>query len=312
MTYEEALAALRHRGTGKGMDRRVIASKTELQRVVNADGGPHLVDLVLCDKHILTWKPGGNIALTTRGWWNQMTIDRYNRYLPYGFRVVQDRLFWFVKTPSGTRPFKDGMELRPDGKVVALCDQLNCIDATELLVKVRAYAKTYTKELVAGRIPRDGGSRLMNHDCGICAATVRILRGGHIEAAVTHYLEHVLEHAPDSSLPPSLVLVPAHHVHAVSRCFDSDGRGGVMTRQFMYDLIECSWTESQVLIRKPRSKKKLVEQTEAVMTTLNMPRTDIQPRAHARNIRMMLEDWLLDMFGFQIQPGYENIYNIQR
>lgn len=263
MNYERALKTLVHGRTKKPLEWKKVGNETWLHRVVSADGGPHLVDLVLFGKHILTWKPNGNIALDNKGWWTRTTKDRYHQYLPAGFHLFQDRPFWFLHTPTGTRVFRKGMELTPEGfDVTTPLTKLH--DARNVQLQVHLYVREYIKRLLRGELQKPGGSG----DCATCLANDRTTA------------DHVYEHLQNDTFPSSLLL------------------NRVTWLPVLADAVGLLWQENQKIWRRPRTRKAFAERAEAVILMETPPPTT-RPDAHARALRRQLQDFLLETFGFE-------------
>jgi hypothetical protein len=291
MNYERALATLNHARTGRQLPRKKLMNATWLHTVLQHDSSDQCVSLSLFDKHILMWKPNGNIVLTSAGYPTWSTKDRFARYLPWGFRVWQERPFWYVSTPSGTRPFFDGMELRPDGSVVQLSGALNAVDARTLGDDVYQYAQFYAARLVNGVSARD-----VENTCSGCVA-VNLLP----DLAEVHkygqFQQHLLKHMQQETTPPNLILAAVDKVPVFARVFRARTHGE-SSRSFLRQVIDASWHENQKAWRKPTTKKALVEQTGLLMTRENLPRLDIIPRKYIVSLRMLVEDFLLESFQF--------------
>lgn len=286
MNYERALATLNHARTGKRLPKKKLMNATWLHEVAELPTGQPfnlnihepVVDLVLFDKHILSWKPNGNIALHSHYYKTWTTKDRYARYLPSGFRVWQNRPFWYINTPTGTRPFFDEMELRADGSVTGFPDALNAVDAHTLKSDVYQYSRLYAARLCNGVIPN-----VAENTCGECAVLEMTQAGREFTA---RQQEHLLEHVQKETTPPHLILAAVDRFRPRSRTF-------------LRQVIEASWHENQKAWRKPTSKRALIEQTELLMTRENLPRLDIRPRAHIHELQMLVEDFLLEAFRFE-------------
>ena len=290
MNYARALATLKHARTGKNLPKKKLENATWLHAVVGDGGHERLVDLVLFDKHILTWHPNGDLALDTHGWMLRTTKDRYNKYLPSGFRVWQYRPFWFIKTPQGTLPFFNGMVLSPTGGELTLPDEMCTGDAVALQKKIGEYAQLYAARLVNGIISRDP-----EVDCPVCRH-----RTGETAKPTHATRAHILDHVKHETTPKSMVIEALNSTESGARCFQRPNRQ--MTRTFLTDVIYASWHENQSIWRRPKSKRALVARTEILMTEENLPRLDIVPRAYVVNIRMLIEDYILEQLCFERMP----------
>ena len=54
-------------------------------------------------------------TLNTGGWETNITKDRINKHIPYGY-VYQERKEWYVNTPSGVVDYFDGIVFDYDGE----------------------------------------------------------------------------------------------------------------------------------------------------------------------------------------------------
>lgn len=289
MNYDRALATLNHARTGKPLEKKKLCNATWLRRMPN-NGGEYLVDLVLFNKHIATWKPNGNIVLDSCGYKVVTTKDRYNRFL-YPYRVWQNRPFWYIRTPTCVLPFRDEMELTADGRDLSRAPALNAIDATALKDKVYEYALLYTSRLVRGAISSVS-------DCTQCH---RIPWSADSNELAEQDVVHLLHHMERDCTPPSIIEAAVNRLDASARCF-TDRRAGPASRPHLREVIEVSWKEMQPIWRKPRTKKALLEQTELLMTRDDLPSRNLVPRQYIANLRMLVEDFLLMTFGFEWMP----------
>jgi hypothetical protein len=286
MNYKRALATLHHARTKKLLPKKKLENATWLTQSVEMDSGDRLIDLVLFNKHILTWYPNGDIALDTQGWMYRTTKDRYNKYLPSGFRIWQDRPFWFLKTPIGVLPFRNGMHLNEVGVDKALPDEMNGMSATMIRQQIEEYAKLYTNRLVSGRIPAD----LVLNRCLACVTHKQ-------DDATPKWKSHLLQHLKDKTTPALLLIFAVNNAETGARVFNTPPYA--LTRQFLWDIVKASWTESQQIWRKPKSYKAMIARTEAIMTSDTLPRLDIVPRIFLRQLRMLMEDYLFESLYFE-------------
>lgn len=282
MDYQQADRELHHGRSCRLMVRKNLCNKTRLERVVNQDGGLDLIDLVLFEKHILTWKPSGHIALDNKGYWTVTTKDRYNRFLPHSFRIWKDGDYWFIRTPTGTRVFHNGMELTADGYDTGLSAELNRINAPELVSVVHEYAKQYVSRLVRGQLREPSKTNLFRteDDCLHCR----------LHAATSPEEQqngHLLQHVQEKTYPSSLILsairdVPNYHP----------------PRVWLHRSIENGWAERQLLWRKPPTLRKLIEQTELKMTGAYEVCPE-RPHDYSPDLRKLMKNFLLEQFGFE-------------
>lgn len=288
MNYERALATLRHARTGKQLDKKKLCNETWLHRILDKpDEGESrwYVDLVLFDKPIATWKPNGNVELISHGH-HATTKERYNRFL-HPYRVWQTRPYWYIRTPAGILPFRDEMELTADGRDLGRAPALNAIDAIELKEQVHKYALLYANRLANGIIPTET-------ECEGCR---KLPWQFDSEPLGEELIVHLLHHIQRDCTPCSIIRAAVNRAGTFSSGFCEGGR--TISRSWMQQVIETSWTESQRFWRKPRTKSALLEQTELLMTAENTPRRDLRPREYVVNFRLLVEDFLLETFGFE-------------
>jgi hypothetical protein len=309
MNYDQAYAGLRHARTKSLLQSKNLCNATKLKLVmgeayVHPNGlrvgvVEHHVSLELFNKVILTWKPNGNIVLTSAGYKTITTRDRFKRYLPQGFQVWQDYPYWYIRTPAGTMPFRDGMELNDQGVDCGMPPEFNR-GIPNLKDRVHKYAQFYAARLVNGVIPqgyRASPAQYVSSDVADCY-DCRQLAGAKAEA-VHKNRAHLLEHVQSETTPASLARVAVEHALADSPGFDE------LPRTFMREVIDASWYESQLVWRKPRTKKALITQTELKMLRTDLPRLDIIPRYYIRNLRALLEEFLLEALGFELMDARE-------
>src|SRR4051812_466664 len=133
MDWNRADKELHHARTGKRLTQKNVANKTVLKRggkTLNEDGSCYEdpdIWLWLFNEPIITWRQNGEIVLSNRSWWPRTTQNRLNQSLPSGFRVYTAKPFWFLRTPRGTRFWRNGMCVAADGRDV---DRLYQYDAT--------------------------------------------------------------------------------------------------------------------------------------------------------------------------------------
>jgi hypothetical protein len=278
MNYEQALKALHHARGGRLLDRKKVGNETWLEcPPPAATGVTGAISLVLFKKYILAWLPNGDIELNNRGFWSYTTKDRYNKYLPQGFSVWQEHPYWYLKTPTGVRAFTNGMVVGADGSYSGMTGQVN---AKELLRQVQEYAKLYAGRLVRGEILE------ASRHCPGCA------RPPPEPSPYTAIPPaHALAHVQSSTTPASLAL------NAVLMARRSDRSWPSGPASLSNILLSC-WQEHQFIWRPAHSKKALVRQTEARFLQDKVP-LNIVPSKYKQNLRWLIEDYLLDMFGFE-------------
>lgn len=281
MNYEQAHKLLHHATTGKFLGQRQLCNATTLLGFTGNSGAWRDIELHLFSKHILTWFPDGSIKLDNKGWWKRTTIERYNKYLPQGFRVQQWRPYWYLDTPTGTRLWNNGATFTREGYNVAHdaphLRRLRELSFLGLRNQVRVFADMYTELLVDGAMSAMVGQD--KHFCTYCFSERTLER-----VLPEHLLSHVQELVPPTNLIESALK------HAGPR----------PDKNFLRELLGACWTESQVMTRKVRTKKAAIAQAEALMTHEGpRPNTDIKPRHHRKLLRELLEEFLLTGLGFE-------------
>lgn len=296
MNYEQALKTLRHARTGAPLKQKKLCNATWLTRCdapVREDRPKEEIYLELFGQNILCWKDNGHIQLSSVGCKTRTTQDRFNRFMPRGFRIWQHRPFWFIKTPTGTRPFRDGMELTSDGYDSTISSALNALNAEELWQQVKDYAAAYVRQLLLGRIS-------ITSNCLEC----RRIELEHMPAARIgeNGQVHLLEHVRNGRMQASVIFGALSRMHHLGRCYTENLPPGVhtrLTRRDLCEVIDLSWTEGQKLWRPTHSTKALIEKTELLLVRENLPRLNIRPRDYKKNLRALVEDFLLEAFGFE-------------
>lgn len=293
MNYERALESLRHARTKKLLDRKRLCNKTWLFQIVPEVGQPFgevkhpAVGLELFEKHILTWNPDGTIRIFDHGYKTRTTADRLNSYMPSGFRTWQYRPYWYLRTPSGTRPFFDGMTLLPDGQVKELPPAFNKVDAWELKAKVIDYSRLFVSRLIRGELGKDGRLDRV-HCCDACyshmlSSTVAIDKSLTLETR-----EHLLDHVQRDVTPFALAKLAAYYARGT--------RFKHTTWRVVQAAVRACAHDLQMAWRAPRTRRQLIEKTEIQMTT-DLP--DVHPYYHRKDMAQAIVDFLLEQFGFE-------------
>lgn len=94
-TYDRLIELMRHRGTGKLMDRKNLAHNTKGYTLYNRSDTPTGVAVKLHSTEIIRAYSDGTIELTTGGWFTTTTKARMNDFL-VGIHVYSDRGIWMV------------------------------------------------------------------------------------------------------------------------------------------------------------------------------------------------------------------------
>ena len=286
MDYGRAIAWL---NAPRRKDRTRIGHETYLSRTQEG------VALEYRESFIVTYRPNGDLWFHNRGYQTRTTKDRYNRFLPPNFWVYEHDKLWFLQTPSGTRPFRNGMVVKPSGWVEGFPAPFYEIDARDLYDRTRRYARDYTDVLTRGLINRPRGEG----DCPKCYYVLFELTGGntiHDEAAVQR---HLLEHVQEQSTPGSLIALAAAR-HAV-RGYPTSTGGLFRYSPSFAAVVEVCWPDSQKLRKKPRTKAEKIEQVELrMLRNSDVALPNIQPRYWRREIASVLKHFLLEKFEFGV------------
>ena len=155
-TYSELLSYL-----GNKTD-RPYGNNTRVQR---AD--PDIL-VKLHGTYIATFYPDGVIRLNTGGYRTHTTKERINSILPSPWRVYQEAGVWHLQdctnwdNPGNDYIFQDGITIAPDGSVTGAGYNDKAANK-KLLKSIKIYAREYTDELIAGKIPAPSGG-----DCWGC------------------------------------------------------------------------------------------------------------------------------------------------
>lgn len=174
-------------------------------RLVRRDDG------AICVKYhgspVVTYMPtemvtGGPVTiLNSCGWLTMTTKERINAFCPDNFRVWSDRGTWrLYRLPITRDPeneswtFADGITIDSYSRVFNAGpvnqDKMN----RKLTATIRAYAKKYAAELVAGNIPEPGAG-----DCFYCAMVAE-------DGTQVGGNDHLKSHLEESYLVPSLLM----------------------------------------------------------------------------------------------------------
>lgn len=145
-----------HKGGGflRGLNQNAkkLKNETWLLRGAQSTGGLVYV-LELFKKPILHFYPD-RVELNDHGYFSRTTHDRFNEYLPRGFRVWGQYIPWlkrtlgFVKTPVGVFPYNMPLRFSYDGSCL---DSLHA-DAASVVEKIPEYVEDYLSALFSKRM----------------------------------------------------------------------------------------------------------------------------------------------------------------
>ena len=137
---------------------------------------------------ILTFK-NGSVVLNTGGWKTLTTKDRFNSFLPDGFRVSQSKSIWYLNDSI----YYDGITIKNNAIVKLL---LKDKKAEKLLKQIAAYCKKL-KELKKLPEPSSG-------DCWYCS--MQETKTGKPLGEITKNSDHLQYHLKEKYIHGSLIL----------------------------------------------------------------------------------------------------------
>ena len=291
MDYAAALEKLRHARTGRPLETRRIANNTLLRR--GEMGGESVVELVFIgaesqgekrtERHprhrIILWAKD-HFTLDFCKHKTVTTYDRFNRFMPRGFQAWGFRETRrsrsdgdaFLDTPRGTRLFNDRLKLAYTGEVLEPA-YLNQFDGRVTRKKLRQYAVSYSKKFCGLRISKKPCQRCLSaHDTD----TLR---------------SHLMEHLEKSTMPSSVLNLAANGLSFMQL------RSLEITSDFLEALLEVGWRENGTLRSKPHEEEALLDYAVKIFRDEIVP-SKIKPQHYRKNIRTIVEDFLLDTFGY--------------
>lgn len=290
MDWERADRELHHARLKHVLQSKKVANKTILRRCSN-DPGAHPEDLALDvfgSKTVILWHKNGGLTLNNHGFWGYVTKDRLKAFLPQGFMVTQLRPYWFLHTPTGTRPWRNGMEVAKDGTDADLPEPLNRYNALQLWRETQDYAKELVAALLRGGLDAD-----VPHceDC-VSRATAEFEDPSAL---------HVFGHVQKKTMDVSLIFAAITQLERGSKGALDRKTREYIGRQVLRDNVSACLHRGHFLRLKPRTKKMLIEQTELRMTLPDhaLPKEGIEPRAFAWNLRELVSHYILRNIGFE-------------
>jgi hypothetical protein len=292
MDYAEARAKLRHARTDKPLETKWVANNTFLRS--NEIGGQSVVELIFIGAESQGEKrtehhPRHRIILWakdhfTLDFCNHKTVttyDRFNRFMPRGFRAwgfretkrTSSNGNAFLDTPKGTRLFNDRLKLAYTGEVLEPA-YLNQFDGRITAEKLHRYAINYSKKFC--------GLRVSKEPCHHCLIAHR----------TDAFFSHLMEHVEKSTMPSSVLQLAAERLSSMQL------RSLEMTSSFLEAILEVGWKENELLRHKPREEEALLDYVVKVFRGEIKP-SKIKPSYYRKNIRTIVEDFLLDTFGYE-------------
>ena len=292
MDYAKAVEKLVNAHTGKLQETKWVANNTFLRR--NEIGGESVVELIFIGaetqgekrtpshpRHrIILWAKN-HFRLNFCGHKTVTTYDRFNRFMPQGFKAWGYRDTKrtcnggdsFLQTPTGTRLFNEPLKLSYDGTVLEPgC--LNLFDGQATRAKIHQYAIEYSRKFCKLKISKA--------TCDHCLITHRT------EA----FFPHLLKHVEDGTMPSSILRI------AAARLSFMPLRGLDMTSEFLDMLIEVGWKENKTLRQKPTEEEPMLDYVVQLLRDEIVP-SSVKPAYYRKTIRTIVEDFLLDTFGYE-------------
>ena len=108
------------------------------------------------------------VMLNAGGYRTPTTKDRFNRILPSGTRVDQEKGIWWLSHASASWPFADGITIhRTIHRTGKVTGKGNVTEDTAQVKAVQAYAKAFAEAALKGEVPAPSGG-----DCFFCGMTV--------------------------------------------------------------------------------------------------------------------------------------------
>jgi hypothetical protein len=163
--------------------------------------GEHRITVRLHRTNVLTFRPNGDVIVTSGGWHTPTTKDCINAYMP-GYGLSQDKGVWYLyRHLDRTEPpyrrtigrFADGLTIRKSGKVIGVSKETPKADRA-----FKRRVKAYT-ELCAATLPMapPGGG-----DCWLCLMRTQ---DGQTLGDAGNGTDHLDSHMSEGYVVPSLV-----------------------------------------------------------------------------------------------------------
>lgn len=281
MDWEQANFMLYNAHSGRRMASKNVAHRTVLRRSAG-----DAISLDVFEKSgVIIWFKNGELCLHNHGYWSYVTKDRLKAFLPKGFALVQDRPFWFLRTPTGARPWRNGMIVAKDGVGIAgagFVPPLDRCDAIQLRDAVREYAKELVAALLRGELDHEPS----------CVTCTNSSEGKSVE----HCFGHLRRRDMDIG-----ILLASLHKNSRSQGRYSRATGEHIPVRLLERVVFSSLRQAYFLRHKARTKRDQIRQTELRMTLPEdqLPREELNPRHFAWNLREILTAYLLRNFGFE-------------
>lgn len=159
LTYDKCEAQLQ----GRNRASRKLANNTYLHRH-GSNAEPDSFAVRLHNTDIMLFRSNGDVILDVGPWQTITTKERLNRYLPYGWRLWQERSIWFLSRDGVTVGYANNMMLHADGTVSDAEDvEAKKLATRKLLREIKNYAERYVDALFKGEVPAPGAG-----DCWFC------------------------------------------------------------------------------------------------------------------------------------------------
>lgn len=273
-------AVAEHRWNWKKLEHRTWLAREPLEH--DETGGPHYYALRLFQKEIITFYQKG-VTLDDHGFFSYTTHNRFNKYLPRGFRVYGAtdprlrRLFGYIKTPMGVFPYTMPATFEYSGHMPAGLTNR----ADEAIRQLPTYANEYLERLL------DGGDR--DFVCNDKHATELYLAG-----AITAPLND----GEKSQRAASIILANEFHRHLLTlACAEKIGAHWIGKNTPLENAVEMLVNGEAAAFKSARTQAEVAQRMELVIKY----KRAIEPinRATLRSrLRKLITDYLIERIGF--------------
>jgi cytochrome c biogenesis protein ResB len=109
-----------------GRDEKRLGHNTSVLKTQDWRSNLDAVAVKYHNTNILTVNSVGIVTINTNGWETNTTKDRLNQFLRCkGMYIYQKKYKWYITSDFGTLPYVDGMQIFPDGKLIAPVDSFD-------------------------------------------------------------------------------------------------------------------------------------------------------------------------------------------
>lgn len=288
LTFARAKEFMDGRRKGSEHDQAKLENQTYLKRFVLGREDVESFGVMLFGKLILELFQDGKIYVRDHGYFGHTTHDRFNKYLPRGFRVHGETIrafgtgpFGFLSTPTGVKPYRDEMYLNEAGDLLYRRSNLepfvtgpyNGYNCRAVMYAIPGYAAELMKKLYSGTMERPAEAR-----CEVCERWPSSNRhnwfGG--ECAAVHIQENVM----CSELLETALLTKEQRGHAL-------------------DCLRVLWKDGYVRIhQKSRKLDDVADRMEYwVKYEKEGPLPSTDPRPHRPRFRRNVMEGLAEALG---------------